>query len=185
MKRLFAGIICVIMAVVIAGCGGDTQTNGNTGTVQQLSPDSLITAETASSLTGTTMRMTEDGVVNDNGTLTVTYVTDPIGQGDSVSVSIRQFSDTVSSSVIWSDYEQARIKRTDMEYVEGIGGACYIAYPYINVYDRGCHIRISAGSGNSENQKNLLINLAATAAIAVENTIPAELVEQSSDNVIK
>lgn len=70
-----------------------------------------------------------------------------------------------------------------MEYVDGIGEDCYIAFPYINIYDRGCYIRISAGSGSDEGQKNMLINLGTTAAIALEAAIPADAVQNS--NVIQ
>ena len=72
-----------------------------------------------------------------------------------------------------------------MEFIEGIGEDCYIAYPYINVYDRGCYIRISAGSGNDEAQRELLENLASIAAGEVERVIPLETYQAASENVIK
>lgn len=187
MKKLIVGILCAVMLVMLAACGGEsneTQTN-NAVSVQRLSPDSLITVETAASIANNTMRMSDEGIVDDGKTLSVTYVTEPIGQGDSVSVSIEQFSDTLSSSEIWSEFEANRIARSDRISVDGIGGACFIAYPYINVYTRGCYIKISAGSGNDENQKNTLINLAVSAAVAVENAIPSEAVDNASDNVIR
>lgn len=186
MKKLIVGILCVVMTVMLVSCGGNTDPQtSDTVTVQRLSPDSLIPVETAASIANNTMRMSDEGIIDDGKTLTVTYVTEPIGQGDSVSVSIEQFSDTLSSSEIWSEFEANRIARTDRISVDGIGGACFIAYPYINVYTRGCYIKISAGSGNDENQKNTLINLAVSAAVAVENAIPSEAVDNTSDNVIK
>lgn len=186
MKKLIVGILCVVMTVMLASCGGNTNSQtSNTATVQRLSPDTLITVETAASIANNTMRISDEGIVDDGKTLTVTYVTEPIGQGDSVSVSIEQFSDTLSSSEIWSEFEANRIARTDRISVDGVGGACFIAYPYINVYTRGCYIKISAGSGSDENQKNTLINLAVSAAVAVENAIPSEAVDNTSDNVIR
>ena len=187
-KRLISGIVCTAMTFALASCGGgetEQQNNNNIAAISRISPDTLITVETAASIANNTMRMSDEGIVDDGKTLTVTYVSEPIGQGDSVSVSIEQFSDTLSTSDVWNDYEYNRITRSDQINVDGIGSACYIAFPYINVYTRGCYIRISAGSGNDENQKNTLINLAAAAAVAVENAIPSEAVGNSSDNVIR
>lgn len=67
-----------------------------------------------------------------------------------------------------------------MQKVDGIGVDCYIAYPYINIFDRGCYIRISAGSGSDDGQKNLLTTLGTTAAVALESAIPADAVERSN-----
>lgn len=186
MKKLIAGILCAVMTLMLAACGGETEPqNNNTAVIPRISPDTLITVETAASIGNNTMKMSDEGIVDDGRALTVTYVSEPIGQSDSVSVSIEQFSDTLSTTEIWNDFEYNRITRSDQITVDGIGSACYIAYPYINVYTRGCYIRISAGSASDENQKNTLINLAAAAAIAVENTIPSDAVGSSSDNVIK
>ena len=86
---------------------------------------------------------------------------------------------------VWSDYESDRIPRADMEFIDGIGEDCYIAYPFINVYVRGCYLRISAGSGNGENQKNALISLATNAAVTIEQLISAEAVNATTESVIK
>lgn len=131
------------------------------------------------------MKMTDDGVVQDGNTLTVTYVAEPLGSADTVSVSIEQFSDKVSTNDTWTSYEYNRVHRGDMEFIQGLGQDCYIAYPYINVYDRGCYIKISAGSGSGEAQKTALINLATQAASVIEQTIPEEAVEDASGNIIK
>lgn len=181
MRRIIAAAACVFMLVGLAGCGADDTSNNSGGSnVVTLSPENLISAETASTAAGATLTMSEDGVVKDGNMLTVTYVSNPIGANDSVSVSIEQFSDTLSTSQIWNEYEANRIYRTDMEYIDGIGEDCYIAFPYINIYDRGCYIRISAGSGSDEGQKNMLINLGTTAAIALEAAIPADAVQNGS-----
>ena len=183
MRRVIAAAACALMIVGLAGCGGDNGGQTSNAAVPRLSPENLISAETAGTAAGATLVMSEDGVVSDGNMLTVTYVSEPLGANDSVSVSIEQFSDTLSTAQIWSDYESNRIYRTDMEYVDGIGEDCYIAFPYINIYDRGCYIRISAGSGSDEGQKNMLINLGTTAAIALEAAIPADAVQNS--NVIQ
>lgn len=180
MKRIIAAAVCIGMIAGLTGCGNDNNNGASSGDVARISPETLISAETASAAAGTTLVMSEEGVVQDGNMLTVTYVPEPIGSYDSVSVSIEQFSDTLSSSQIWTEYENNRIYRTDMQQVEGIGVDCYIAYPYINIFDRGCYIRISAGSGSDEGQKNLLTTLGTTAAVALESAVPADAVERSN-----
>lgn len=186
MKKFFAIMAAAAITVSLTACGG----NGGQEQKAQiavLTPDMVLPLTAASGATGTSLVMSDDGVTDDNGMLTCTYVADPIGSADPVSIGIEQFSDTVTVKQVWDSYEDARVYRSDMEFVQGIGEDCYIAYPYICVYDRGCYIRISAGSGNTEEQKNLLINLATSAAAAVENAIPedAAKVSTSSENVIQ
>lgn len=174
---------CAALMFALAGCGGGDSGQSGSAEVPRLSPEQLISAETASAAAGATLVMSEDGVVSDGNMLTVTYVSEPIGANDPVTVSIEQFSDTLPTSQVWTDYENNRIYRTDMEQITGIGVDCYVAYPYINIYDRGCYIRISAGSGSDEGQKALLTNLGTTAAIALEAVVPAEAADNS--NVIQ
>ena len=140
---------------------------------------------TVSDITGVTMKADKEGVTNDGSARTVVYVPNPIGSADTVTVSIEQFSESVTTNQVWADYENSRIRRKDMEFVEGIGEDCYIAYPYINVYVRGCFIRISAGSGDNDEQADLLKSLAKSAALKVEGMITPEQVEAANANVLK
>ena len=75
--------------------------------------------------------------------------------------------------MLFDQYEQEKSKRSSAELVEGIGQESYIAFPTIHVYDRGCIIEITAGSGSDDNQKTLLKNLAITAAGRLESIIPS------------
>lgn len=183
MKKTIAAALCAVMLMGLTGCGGGGETQETETEIPRISPDSLISAETASTAAGATLKMSSDGIETDGNEMTVTYVADPIGSHDGVSVSIDQFSDTRSSSDIWQEYENERVLRTDAEMVSGIGADCYVAYPYIHIYDRGCHITISAGSGSDEGQKALLTNLGTTAAMALEAVIPEDAAESS--NVIR
>ena len=54
-----------------------------------------------------------------------------------------------------------------------LGETAYIAYPTIHVYDRGCIIEVTAGSGSDEDQQQLLVNLAKTAVAKFEQIMPA------------
>lgn len=183
MKRILLAAICAVMVITTASCGKNRVKD--ISEIERISPDNLITAESVSAITGVTMKIDDNGVTNDGSARSVTYVPSPVGSADPVTIRIEQFSETLTTSQVWADYENSRIRRKDMEFIEGIGQDCYIAYPYINVYDRGCFIRISAGSGDNDEQKELLMSLASAAAVEVETIIPAETVEAASSNVIK
>lgn len=185
MKRISMVAACLCLAVSMASCGKNSAIK-DISKMEKISPDKLISVETVSDITGVTMTVSKDGIVSEGSTTSVTYVTSGDDEpGDPVTVQIEQFSESLSTNQIWTDYESNRVKRGDMEFVTGIGEDCYIAYPYINVYDRGCYVRISAGSGDSNSQKELLTKLAAHAAQEIENKIPAELASAAAQNVIK
>lgn len=165
------------MSVTLSSCGKKKEDGAAAGSIARLSPDTLLSAQTVSAITGAELKMSEEGVVPEGNGYKVTYVADPIGSADTVSVMVEQFSNTLSADTVWEDYKQYYLPEGDMETVSGIGieegkGACNITYPYINVYYRGCYVRISAGSGDSEIQKQLLVNLAANAVTTIRNTIP-------------
>lgn len=183
MRKIFALLLTAVMSISIASCGGSKV--AKVSDIERISPDKLITAENVSAIVGVTMQADADGVTNDGSANSITYVADPIGSEDPVTIRIEQFSESLTTTQVWNDYESSRVRREDMEFVEGIGQDCYIAYPYINVYDRGCFIRISAGSGDNDKQKELLKNLASAAAIEVERIIPAETADAAASNVIK
>lgn len=186
MKKFFAIMAAAAVTVSLTACGGNGGQEQKKD-IARLTPDMVLPLATAAGETGTSLVMADEGIVNDNGMITCTYVANPIGSADSVSIGIEQFSDTVTVKQVWDAYEDARVYRSDMEFVQGIGEDCYIAYPFICVYDRGCYIKISAGSGNTEEQKNLLIKLAESAAAVVEGAIPedAAKLSASSENVIQ
>lgn len=183
MRKIFALLLTMAVSISVASCGGSKVKD--ISEIERISPENLINAENVSAITGITMKMSEDGVTNDGSARSVTYVAEPVGSADPVTIRIEQFSESLTTTQVWTDYENSRIRREDMEFIQGIGQDCYIAYPYINVYDRGCFIRISAGSGDNDEQKELLKSLAVAAAIEVERIIPAETVEAASSNVIK
>lgn len=182
-KRIVAIVSCAAIALSLAGCGGSKK--ADLGSVPRLSPDMIISVEDAAATNGGTMELSQAGVVQEGKMLTATYVGVPLGSVDTVSVSIEQFSDSLPTSQVWADYENERINRSDAELIQGIGQDCYIEYPFICVYDRGCFIKISAGSGSNEGQKNTLIGLATTAAAKLEQYITPEQAEAASDNVIR
>ena len=181
MKKLFSIILCAVLALSAASCGKKKAAK----MPDIISPDALITAMDATEVTGTQMTMTSEGVQNDGSARNVKYVAAQTGATEPVTVQIEQFSDALSTTQVWSDYENSRLTRSDMEFVNGVGEDCYIAYPFINVYDRGCFIKISAGAGDSDAQRDMLINLAKRAIAVLETQVSPEAVAEASDNVIK
>ena len=184
MKKLYAILASVALVASMSACGKKSSVP-DVSELEKIAPDQLITVEAVSAITGLDMEVDENGVTTNGNASSVTYITNPQYSGDPVTIRIEQFSESLTTKQVWDDYEYSRIYRGDMEYIDGIGEDCYIAYPYINVYDRGCYIRISAGSGDDEEQRELLESLASIAAGEVERVIPVETYESAKSNIIK
>lgn len=184
MKKLCAVLACLAVSVSMSACGKNSKVP-DVSELEKIAPDQLVTVEAVSTITGVDMEIDENGVTTDGNASSVTYVSDPAYSGDPVTIRIEQFSESLTTTQVWDDYENSRIYRGDMEFIEGIGEDCYIAYPHINVYDRGCYIRISAGSGDDSDQRELLETLASIAAGEVERVIPQETYDMATSNVIK
>lgn len=152
LKKLCAILLSSMCIMCLCSCGGGEPAEE---AVPVLSPTDILSVEEAAEFTGTAMK--QDGeIIENNGTKTVVYVSDPIGSADSVTVQLTQYSDTMSMDDVWNRYDTARIKRSDSEIADGIGTDAYIAFPYIHIYDKGCDITIAAGSGSDDKQTSLL-----------------------------
>ena len=182
MKKLVSVFMCACLLASASACGNKKVTNA-TANIEIISPESVVTLEMAKDATGVNMVIAPEEEY-DGSARTVTYVPETTGEADPVSVRIEQFSDSLTTDQVWNDYEMNRIRRSDSEIISGIGKDCYIAYPYICVYDRGCYIKIMAGSGNSQVQKDTLLSLAAQAVNVIEEKITEEDAENGRGNVI-
>lgn len=184
MKKIFAVSVCAAIMLAGTSCGKSTEKKA-LESVERISPDTLITEEFVSEETGVKMSAAEEGIISEGKTKSVTYMPETLGSAEPVTVSIEQFSDSLTVQQVCDDYADDRDRRTDLQIIPGIGSECYIAYPYIGIYDRGCYIKISAGSGDGEEQTNLLINLASQAVTVIEQTISEEAVISAENDVIK
>lgn len=184
MKRIFALLSCAAIIVTAASCGKSSERKV-LESVERISPDMLITQEFASDEVGVTMVMTDDGITSEGKTQSVTYMPETLGAADPITITIEQFSESLTVQQVCDDYANDRDRRPDLQLLPGIGTECYVAYPYIGIYDRGCYIKISAGSGGGEEQMNMLINLASQAVTVVEQTISDEAVNAAEGDVIK
>lgn len=167
MKKLFLILTCVIMAFSVCACGSTPEP------IPDINPSELITTDELAALIGYQPTL-DGGTVKQDGVFkSAMYVSDPIGQGDPVDIRIYQYNDATPIENVWYSYDTARASRESAEEVTELGESAYIAFPSINIYDRGCYIRITAGSGNDDNQKNLLLSIAKTAVANLEEIMPA------------
>lgn len=171
MKKVLFTLISAVVTLCVCACSAPFSKPQPTP-VPDIDPAMLITAQDVAAYAGYTP-VTEPSGTGRNGNIAeVLYRSEPLGQYDNVKVKITQFTDTIDYQMLFEQYEQEKARRTSAELIPGIGQEAYIAYPTIHVYDKGCLIDITAGSGADEIQKNLLTSLAAVAASRVEQIIP-------------
>lgn len=175
MKKLLLAVSTLLLVIGLCSCGG-TFSKPAPMPVPEIDPTALITAEDVYAATGYAYAPVLDGntYTRDVNTATAFYRSEPIGQGDPVIIEVTQYTDTVSKETVWYEYENERAKRPSAQMVTELGEDAYLAFPSIHVFDRGCHIKITAGSGNNEEQQNMLVNLAVTAVTRFEALMPAE-----------
>ncbi len=166
MKKIFLILICVITAFSVCACGGSTEP------IPDINPSELITTDELAAMIGYQPMLDGGAVKQDDVFKSAMYVSDPVGQGDPVEIRIYQYNEATPIENVWYSYDTARASRESAEEVAELGESAYIAFPSINIYDRGCYIRITAGSGNDDNQKNLLMSIAKTVVANFEEIMP-------------
>ena len=166
MKKIILATLSLMMALSLCACGGKNQQKE----IPQMEPTELVTIDDVSAYAGYIPVIKES--TRDGNRSSVLYVSDPIGQYDPVEVKLIQFNDEMGYQQIYDYYEQQKSMRQDAELLESLGQESYIAYPTIHVYDRGCLIEITAGSGSGDEQRQLLKQLATNAASRLEEIVP-------------
>ncbi len=174
MKKALFVISSLLMTIWLCACGGDGGLFSKAMPTQMpdIDPATLVTLDDVVINAGYTPVIEPSGTVREGNIGTVLYRSEPIGQSDIVSVKITQFTEDIDYQMLFEQYEEEKAKRSSAEIVSGIGQEAYIAFPSIHVYDRGCIIDITAGSGADETQKLLLKNLALAAAHKLEEIVP-------------
>ena len=179
---LIVSSILVIIGLCSCGKGGGLFSSPTPTPIPVVSPTDVLPAAEVAEFVGYEPQL--DGEVTDKDhTKTAVYVSNPVGQSDSVTVKVTQFGEGFTKDDVWNRYDNGRVKRSSAEMVEGIGNDAYIAIPSIHIYDRGCEIIISAGSGSSDEQKNLLKRLGERAVLNFENIITEEPQDASTSVV--
>lgn len=173
MKKLLLVLTSIAMVMGLCSCGGGGLFSKPEPTpVPEIDPAALITVEDVAACAGYTPVIETSETKREGNAARVMYRSEPIGQYDTVTVTLKQFNDTVNYQMLFDEYEQAKAKRPSAELVEGIGQEAFIAFPTIHVYNRGCIVEITAGSGSDDTQRALLRSLAVRAAAHLEEIIP-------------
>lgn len=174
MKKVLLVISSLLMIIGLCSCGGEGGLFSKPAPtpLPDIDPAALVTVEDVAANAGYTPVIETSGTTREGNVGTVMYRSEPIGQNDMVSVKITQFTEEIDYQMLFEQYEQEKAKRASAEIISGIGQEAYIAFPSIHVYDRGCLIDITAGSGSDETQKLLLQNLALAAAARLEEIVP-------------
>lgn len=178
MKKISLILMTILAAFGLCSCSGGTTglfAQATPVPIPELNPVEILSAEDVYAALNYAYAPVLEGdtYVRDGNVVTATYRSEPMGQ-DPVIITISQYTSSVPKENIWYEYDYDRVKRPSAEAIEALGEDAFIAYPSIHVYDRGCHIQITAGSGDTPEQRDLLISLANTAAAKIEAIMPAE-----------
>ena len=179
MKKLFLVIVSLAATICLCACGkggGGLFAKPTPTPIPEVNPIDVLTVEDVYAAINYAYAPVLDGnaVIREGNKAKAIYRSEPIGQGDPVTVEITQFNESVAKENVWYEYDNIRAKRPSAEMLSGLGKDAFLAFPSIHVFDRGCHIAITAGSGADENQRNLLINLATIAVQKFEQIMPEE-----------
>ena len=101
-----------------------------------------------------------------NNTFKATYASNPLGSGDPVIVEVMYPSEELSGSDIKKIYFSAYDNRVNKRKIKGVGSEAFVAFPTLSILEDGHLVRITAGSGDTKEQLDLLLSLG---NIAVNN----------------
>ena len=186
MKKLLFVLASLTITIMLCACGGGGGlfSKATPTPIPVIDPSTLITADDVAAMTGYYPVLESGAVKYDGNTATALYVSDPMGQ-DPVEITVHQYNEEVPIVNVWYDYDTDRAYRSSAEEIANLGETAFIAFPSINIYDRGCYVRITAGSGSDENQRNLLLNLAYTAIPRLEEIMPSVSQEDAAGAIVQ
>lgn len=162
-KKIIAAALAAVMCISACGCsGGGKNAEPTPAPVVEVIPSTLLTINDAISKTGT--QLVQDGEIEvKDGTKSVLYRSEPWGVADTVKVSVEQYTSEVSKESIKQKFDNDRSMRADAVDVDGMEN-CFTAFPSAYYYNDGYYIKITAGSGSTDEQRALLVSLIQTAA---------------------
>lgn len=176
MKKLLLVLASLFVTIGLCACGsGNGLFAAPTPTpIPELDPTAILSTDNVyEGINYEYVPVIDGSVVTNGNSKSVVYVSNPKGLGDSVTVKITQYNESTSIDQVYQQFAAAKAKRYEITEVTELGETAYIAYPTIHIYDRGCIIEVTAGSGSDETQQQLLLNLARTAVANFEQMMPA------------
>jgi len=123
-------------------------------------PGDIISEEDAEKAIGNEydLVLNEDSVYKvDKGIYRAEYLPNPLGKNDPVLIEIVQPGN--DSEAVKEMYDKGYESRTQKRRIEGIGDSAYVSFPTIHIYEKGYLIEITAGSGDTQGQLDLLTKL--------------------------
>lgn len=156
MKKLILILTSIILTVALTACSSNpnfapSNAEPTPEPIIKITPEQAFSVENAQSIVNYSVN------VSNTSENSVMYHSSPIGQGDTVTVTVSQYSDTQTKERIRADYDKVKSMRPSAETLENIGDDAYIAYPAVHIYIDGYHISVAAGSGSDEVQHDLLV----------------------------
>lgn len=135
MKKLLLVLASLAMIIGLCACGGGGGlfAKPTPTPIPEIDPATLITTDDVALNAGYTPVIEESGTSRNGNVATVLYRSEPIGQNDTVTVKVTQFTDTIDYQMLFDQYEQEKSKRSSAELVEGIGQESYIALSLIHI----------------------------------------------------
>lgn len=157
-KILFLLILCMC---TLCGCAEKKP-------VPKILPTDVLSLEAVQEVIGDdyTLIMQDNAVKENENVLSVKYLSEPLGAGDAVFLSIEAEDETHDAKSIKQNFEASREARADSILIKGLGEDAYITYPSLHLYTHDLYIKITAGSESSDSQAEILVELG---KLAVKN----------------
>ncbi|MCX7714223.1 MAG: hypothetical protein N2171_00620 [Clostridia bacterium] len=156
MKKILFAVLNLLSLCILCSCtAANTLQQSTPGPIVYLNPESVFTLENAAAIVNYSP-VIDGNIEKKNNMTSILYHSEPIGQGDTVRVTVRQYTDAITKQQVKEEYDMMKSMRPKAIKLDNVGEDAYIAYPSVHIYMDGYHIEITAGSGDDDTQKALL-----------------------------
>lgn len=154
--------LLMLMAVSVCLLFGCSK---NKEELKPVKPTDVISESDAEAAVGGQDVFLEHNAVIDMGdnTFKVSYYPVPVGSLDPITVIVTYPGGDLTENDIKDLYTESYLLRDNKKKIRGIGAGAFVAFPNITIYEDGHLIKITAGSGDTKEQLDLLLSLGQTA----------------------